>query len=339
MNCSRFAPRAGRFLGLVSAVLVGLFSGSATLQASLVWDADPANYGYLWQYSVAPPIGAEACGPTSTTNAFTYLQNTQSGRIGNVLTGNDYADWLQTADTLANDYMQTGGSDKPQAEQGTKYWDLATGMQQYAQDRGAKIHFDGVFVDPRRETAGTMPDWVKLQDKGPTIDQLYNMLAGGAGVVMGMNPGPQTGHIVTLAGMDWDDINGDGIVDPGEATLSIIDPLDPSSHDENPDPEPYGADGLQPQQAVLTTLDVWQTTAPDPKTGEPVSVLKIEYWQYQGSKPPSEGQYGPYNRSYGQSELYISGAFSMAAVPEPTSVLVWSSLVLGFTLTRRRRMA
>lgn len=336
MNCSRFAPRAGRFLGLVSAVLVGLFSGSATLQASLVWDADPANYGYLWQYSVAPPIGAEACGPTSTTNAFTYLQNTQSGRIGNVLTGNDYADWLQTADTLANDYMQTGGSDKPQAEQGTKYWDLATGMQQYAQDRGAKIHFDGVFVDPRRETAGTMPDWVKLQDKGPTIDQLYNMLAGGAGVVMGMNPGPQTGHIVTLAGMDWDDINGDGIVDQGEATLSIIDPLDPSSHYENPDPEPYGADGLQPQQAVLTTLDVWQTTAPDPKTGEPVSVLAIDYWQYHGSKPPSEGQYTPYDRSYGPRGLYISGAFSMTAVPEPTSVLVWSSLVLGFTLTRRR---
>ena len=344
MTRSRCAPHRGPFVRLsvclVSGILVSLFSGSATLQASLVWDADPANYGYLWQYSVAPPIGAEACGPTSTTNAFTYLQNTQSGRIGNVLTGNDYADWLQTADTLANDYMQTGGSDKPQAEQGTKYWDLATGMQQYAQDRGAKIHFDGMYVDPQRETAGKMPDWVKLQDKGPTIEQLYEMLAGGAGVVMGMN-NSRDGHIVTLAGMDWDDINGDGIVDPDEATLSIIDPLDPSSHYENPEPEPYGADGLQPQQAVLTTLDVWQTTAPDPKTGEPVSVLKIEYWQYQGSHDPNQPNepYTPYNRSYGPTGLYISGAFSMTAVPEPTSVLVWSSLVLGFTLTRRRRMA
>jgi hypothetical protein len=154
-----------------------------------------------------------------------------------------------------------------------------------------------------------------------------------------MNPGPVGGHIVTLAGMDWKDNNGDGIVDPGEATLSIIDPLDPSSHYGNPEPEPYGADGLQPQQAVLTTLDVWQTTAPDPKTGEPVSVLKIEYWQYQGSHQPSEGQYGPYHRNYERRDLYISGAFSMTAVPEPTSVLVWSSLVLGFTLTRRRRMA
>ena len=265
----------------------------------------------------------------------------RAGRIGNVLTGDDYADWLQTADTLASgQYMKTEGTDKPPAERGTKYWNLATGMQQYAQDRGAKIYFDGMYVDPQRATARKMPDWVKLQDKGPTIDQLYNMLAGGAGVVMGMN-NSRDGHIVTLAGMDWDDINGDGIVDPGEATLSIIDPLDPSSHYGNPEPEPYGADGLQPQQAVLTTLAVWQTTAPDPKTGEPVSVLKIEYWQYQGSHDPNQPNepYTPYNRSYGPTGLYISGAFSMTAVPEPTSVLVWSSLVLGFTLTRRRRMA
>ena len=339
MNCSRFAPRAGRFLGLVSAVLVGLFSGSAPLQASLVWDADPVNYGYLWQYSIDAPLGAQACGPTSTTNAFTYLQNTQGSHLGSVLTGNDYNSWRATAETLANDYMQTGGTGS--TNEGTKYWDLATGMQQYAQDRGAKIYFDGMYVDPQRETAGKMPDWVKLQNKGPTIDQLYNMLAGGAGVVMGMNPGPVGGHIVTLAGMDWDDINGDGIVDPGEATLSIIDPLDPSSHYENPEPAPYGSDGLQPQQAVLTTLAVWQTTAPDPKTGEPVSFLEIAYQQYNGSHDPNQPNepYTPYDRSYGLTELYITGAFGMRAVPEPTSVLVWSSLVLSFTLSRRRRSA
>ena len=350
MTQSRCARHRGPFVrpfvrlsvGLVSGILVSLFSGSATLQASLVWNADPVNYGYLWQYSIDAPLGAEACGPTATTNAFTFLQNTQGGRIGNVLTGDDYADWLQTADTLANDYMQTGGSDKPQAEQGTTYGHLATGMQQYAQDRGAKIHFDGVFVD----TAGTMPDWVKLQDKGPTIDQLYNMLAGGAGVVMGMNPGPVGGHIVTLAGMDWDDINGNGIVDPGEGTLSIIDPLDPSSNVDNRNQgEPYGSDGLTPQRAWLTELDVWHHEYFDPKTQKKILMLAIEYRQYHGSNQPSGGHYGPYepenySTTTGQhGPYYLTFAAGMRAVPEPASVLVWSSLVLGFTLARRRRMA
>ena len=264
----------------ISAALVALLSVATPLQASLVWDAQASDYGYLWQYSVAPPIGSQACGPTSITNAFTFLQNTQGGKIGNQLTGDDYADWLNAANALANDYMQTGGTDKPLAERGTTNGHLTTGMQQYAQhwheqnSDQAKIQFNGVSFgdkryDPEHPEKGTFPDWVKLlPNQGPTIEQLYEMLAGGAGVVMGMNPGPIGGHIVTLAGMDWDDINGDGIVDRGEATLSIIDPLDPSSYYENTEPEPYGADRLQPQKAALTTLDVWQTLVPHPEIPE-----------------------------------------------------------------------
>ena len=343
MTRSRCAPHRGPFVRLsvclVSGILVSLFSGSATLQASLVWSADPANYGYLWQYSVAPPIGAEACGPTSTTNAFTYLQNTQGSHLGNVLTGNDYDSWRATAETLASgQYMKTEGSDKPQAEQGTTYGHLATGMQQYAQDRGAKIQFNGMMSD-KVPPNGDLPPWVKRQDKGPTIDQLYNMLAGGAGVVMGMNPGPVGGHIVTLAGMNWKDNNGNGIVDRDEkAKLFVIDPLDPSSNVHNKNQgEPYGSNELTPQRAMFTELHVWQ----DEYQGDPF--LVIDYWQYHGSYDEStmkpEDPYTPYDGNYQRTDLYITGAFSMRAVPEPTSVLVWSSLVLGVTLTRRRRMA
>ena len=346
MTQSRFALRPGPFVGLVSAILVSLFSGSATLQASLEglnWNENKAaSYGYLWQYSLAPPLGAAACGPAATTNAFTFLQNTQGERIGNQLTGDDYDSWKTTAETLANDYMQTGGVGSTNG--GTKYWNLATGMQQYAQHKHKQypdrtgVRFDGVFVDPQRDTGGMMPKWVKLQDKGPTLEQLYEMLAGGAGVVMGMNFGLDLGHIVTLADMDWDDQNKNGIVDLGEATLSVIDPLDPSSNVENgKQGDPYGKDERTPQRAMFTTLDVWQTTTTNPETGEPVSVLAIAYQQYHGSDQPSGGHYGPYDSHYGKNDLYITAAFSMRAVPEPASVLVWSTLVLGVTLTRRRR--
>lgn len=341
MTRSRFAARPGPFVRpfvrLFSAVLVGLLLGSAPVQASLVWDADPANYGYLWQYSVAPPIGAEACGPTSTTNAFTYLQNTQSSQLGSVLTGNDYNSWKATADILrGEDYMKTGPAGS--ANEGTSYLNLAKGMQQYAQDRGAKIQFNGMMSD-KVPTNGKMPKWVKTQDNGPTIEQLYEMLAGGAGVVMGMNH-LLDGHIVTLAGMKWKDDNGNGIVDQGEATLSVIDPLDPSSNVHNKNQgEPYGSNGLTPQRAMFTELHVWQ----DEYQGDPF--LAIEYKQYMGSHQTSGGHYGPYepennyHSTNNPKPYYLTIAYSMRAVPEPSSVLVWSSLVLGFTLTRRRRMA
>ena len=152
--------------------------------------------------------------------------------------------------------------------------------------------------------------------------------------------------MVTLAGMDWNDNNDDGIMDRGEATLSIIDPLDPSSNFENLNQgEPYGADRLQPQKAALTTLDVWQTLAPNPENPEiSIPALAIDYEQYHGSEfDLSGGDYGPYNPAqYGKitatgSPYYVGAAFGMRAVPEPTSVLVWSTLFLGVSLTRRRR--
>ena len=368
MTRSRCGPHRGAFagppvrpfvrlsVGLVSAILASLFSGSATLQASLVgltWNANKAaSYGYLWQYSLAPPLGAAACGPAATTNAFTFLQNTQGERIGNVLTGNDYGSWKTTANTLANDYMQTGESGS--AHPGTSYLNLAKGMEQYAQHKHEQypdrtgVRFNGLAAtDAFEGMEKDAPHWVELLgDKGPTLEQLYQMLAGGAGVVMGMNQldslgEPQVGHIVTLAGMDWNDENKNGIVDRGEATLSVIDPLDPSSNVENGNQnDPYGSNKLTPQRAEFTTLHVWQ----DEYKGAPC--LAVEYMQYHGSDQPSGGRYGKYNPENYETtngplgdHYLLAVAFSMRAVPDPASVLVWSSLVLGVTLTRRRRMA
>jgi hypothetical protein len=120
------------------------------------------------------------------------------------------------------------------------------------------------------------------------------------------------GHEITMVGLDWNDANGDGVVDESEgATFTVIDPLDPS--------EAYsGSDVLGPPKP--TTISVWQNAA-----GE---LLRFSYQQYVGQLPFDAG-------NYFTASGVIGGGVSISVIPAPAAWI--AALVAGACGSRRRR--
>ena len=128
------------------------------------------------------------------------------------------------------------------------------------------------------------------------------------------------GHELLLSGFQWLDTNGDGTIQFDEnATLSFVDPLDPSA--TYPDGDPGGG-------AKFTTGHVWFDSALDG--------LKLTYDQYQGALPYDSTDYQSYT-------LSIDDAFTIAIVPEPapltlTALTALGLLALAFRKRQGRRM-
>jgi hypothetical protein len=73
---------------------VALLAYAASLAPARAQLLDIGLYGHLDQYSMNAPhnfVGNEACFPTSSTNALTYLQNAYPGLYGTSLSGANYA--------------------------------------------------------------------------------------------------------------------------------------------------------------------------------------------------------------------------------------------------------
>ena len=263
---------------LLAAAVWLCVSGPATASTQYRVIQNQADFGWLSQYSLDDAIhdfvGPEACAPTSATNGMTFLQNAYPFYFGDRLTGNTYEDWIATDTLLISEpYMNT----RPQV--GTGAQGQVNGLEKYIiRDND----FDLVEINgmvPPSVFGPIEPDYPgrdTIIEEVPTWQFIESSLAAGNVTMINLlYPGMAGGHAVLITGFDWDDANGDGVIQESEgARLYAVDPLDPS--------ETY-PDGLPGGGAKFTEIKVWN----DPDDG----VLLLTYSQYTGKLPYDSDSY------------------------------------------------
>lgn len=203
-------------------------------------------FGYLPQLDF---IAGEACTPTSATNALTYIVSKPGFSGGEYAPLSSYSGWESVRDDLATNYFYTSPNSNPP---GTFPALAIIGMNQYLVKNGLRDHVSlstiGVSTDPDgRNIAG----WDRPEQNGfPAIgpvsqySQLFTeqrvtgeflrasllrsdaILAGGFYSTTGKD---LQGHAVLITDLNWTDKNANGVIDAQDgATVSILDPLDPS---------------------------------------------------------------------------------------------------------------
>ena len=170
-----------------------------------------ANFGWLNQRDsqIVEATGRNGCNPTSWVNLMVKLQNQYSDIFHTDLVGATYADWTQSAITLAgSSYLNTTPTS------GTDSGRIVSGMGGYFQSKG----FSGFSV------AQVMyPRWDQLYEASRTnaTVQLLLLPASGSNATIG--------HAVSLGGFNWINTN-DPANAPSQsdnARLSFVDPQDP----------------------------------------------------------------------------------------------------------------
>ncbi|QYY35582.1 hypothetical protein [Ruficoccus sp. ZRK36] len=273
-------------------------------------------FGWLDQYSLDTfdLPGNEACVPTSSTNAMTYLQNAYSGYYGTTLTGTTYSSWEATAEVLmGSDYMDTTNS-------GTAYERVPYALNKYiVSDYGfTQTLFSGMYLSSDYWDPPTWSNPGYITDSAPTSSFFLNSLGDGAATLFSiLYPSSEGGggHYLLASGLVWDDSNNDGIIQFSEnAALSFVDPLDPA----------YYSSGEPSSGPKMTSGHLYYDTEG--------GVLKMRYDQYYGDLPYDHTKYDE------QTDLIIDTVFSINVVPEPQTWAAWVGLAaLGLCLWRRRQ--
>lgn len=193
---------------LAAACMLSLLAAGAHGQGATV-ELPESLFGHLDQHKTK--CADQGCGPTSVVNSFVYLQ-TYYSRLSNLPKSPSPAPSIVTDTSeqglidLANRLGTLMGCD---ANCGTDNDKLYDGKKKY--------------LDTSGRTGGwvSMVDW----DNAVTWKWVTDTLADGVDVELLVSDGTLS-HYVTLTGYTWNDTNGNGKVDDGEATVSIIDPGD-----------------------------------------------------------------------------------------------------------------
>ena len=277
---------------------------------------NPAAFGWLDQYSLDNStyhfVGNEACVPTSTTNAMTYLQNVAPSIFGTSLTGTSYADWIATDALLISPaYMDTTPRDGtytgPQFYGTTKYITETMGFTQVSFGGQAPSDAWGTGIYAK-------PAWVV--DGFPTWEYLFGALSAGQAAVFTIEYADGGGHGLLAQGFQWTDANGDGTIQKDEnAALTFVDPLDPA----------FYTAGIPSSGPKLTSAHIWNDA------DAPGGKLKFDYTQYWGQLPYDAANYGLVKDAKIDSLLTI-------IVPEP-ALIGPAGMMIGWLLLGRRRRA
>lgn len=291
--------RRYRYLFLIPA---SLLAAAAPLPAQTYSEyIDISLYGYLDQYSMNAShnfVGNEACIPTSSTNALTYLQNAYSSVYGSSLSGSTYTSWKATDSLLIADMGTT-------ASEGTYYTQFVYGLNQFFDDQPSvsKPQFSGMFYDAG--WGGLYPKPSYVTEGHPTAEFMAESLDAGAALITLIEyTGGGGGHGILVNGFTWDSSTSTG-------TLLFIDPLNPSQNYSD-------TTGTGPTLQTTGTL-----------TLNEFGNLLLTYDQYEGGLPYSSGEFSTVS-------AVIDGALALT-VPEPSTwMLTGLGLALCLGMLRRR---
>jgi hypothetical protein len=202
-----------------TAFLVMLVAGAGSPTLAVTYNVTiPSNqYGNLNQHDmhVYPTM---ACGPASSANSLDYLQNAFPDIYGTSLVPTPgYNGLITVGDTLAGpSYMQTDSVN------GTWHDNLIVGMKNYIEGRvSGETSYSA--EDYWSWAHQTQPNWA--QTMTPQWNFIYQQLTNDANVQILLTYNAGGGHFVTVNGLNWNDADGDGVIDSSEgAQLSFVNP-------------------------------------------------------------------------------------------------------------------
>ncbi len=205
-------------------------------------------FGYLPQLEL---FHGEACVPTSATNALTYIVSKPGFAGGEYAQLKEYSGWVSVRADLAENYFYTSPNSIPP---GTFPALAVIGMDQYLKHNGLRDHvsFSAIGVSTNSDNIN-IAGWGRPAQNGfPEIgpaskySELFteqkvtgeflraSLLRSDAILAGGFYPSPggsPQGHAVLITDLKWTDKNVNGKIDAQEdATVSILDPLDPSQN-------------------------------------------------------------------------------------------------------------
>jgi hypothetical protein len=217
------------------------------------------SYGYLPQLLT---FDEAACVPTAFANTFAALAHASPNLSRLIGETGSYADLERTRDTLASQYFFTS---KDWVPKGSPASLVVEGTQRYAADLNVAQWLEIRLIGPgpqdpladlanfnKTETISvddpsslgsrkttpkvSTPTFDSLERqrlyeaRTVTINDIANALDAAKGIVLGLiYTSGDAGHAVSAVSLDWHDQNNNGRADRDEnATLTIVDPLDPS---------------------------------------------------------------------------------------------------------------
>ena len=235
---SSTVPRS-RWRSLLLLGLWGLCLSVSGVQVSTAALYEAGNnynsYGHVYQDDV-PVIGPMACCPTSAANSFNYLQNQFPAVYGSTLTSSP----ATTGDVQVIGgarYMDTGGVN------GTTDALSVWGRYLYIESRkpfqteyscqvaivnGQPVSYNQVIPWPDNRPIPQFLNNTPGAVSVPTWQFLHQNLQRGADVALDISyleGGAVTGgHCLTVHRISFNDRNNNGIIDPGEGSISFVDP-------------------------------------------------------------------------------------------------------------------
>jgi hypothetical protein len=208
-----------RFTIVVFAASLFLFSRVGLAVVYSVDETTIAPFGDVDQTQVGPDCptgGNNYCAPTATINSFAWLEGAYPGTYGNSLEGGQ-ASWAAAGSLLASAaFMNTTPCG------GTTVANWIDGKYNYIE-----TYAPGSTVFEGESSVGTGGQpWV--QAGNPTAAFLLQMLQQGEDVELAIFPAAGIGHVLTLSSIDWDNVAGNDVFNPGNGDTLSIDGVDPA---------------------------------------------------------------------------------------------------------------